>query len=188
MIKWLLMIFLGIQLLCSGVAWSEEGASAPAPDTTSSSADTDVDNQFLESLVDLKNPFLPPPVPKPPAPPVVVVPPTPTVVHAPVKPPVVHGPPPLPKPVDISALRLSLSGIVWGAVPQAIIDEQIVSVGDTVEGGKITAISQKGVEILYKGTKINVSMDEGIKRENTPTPKKQPTKKAKAKHAKRRKT
>ena len=74
-----------------------------------------------------------------------------------------------PPVVDVASLNLKLNGVVWGGNwPQAIINGQVVGVGESVivsssgnslEKAKIILINQKGVQILYKGVKINLNVD-----------------------------
>jgi len=47
---------------------------------------------------------------------------------------------------------LNIQGIVWGGkLPQAIINNQVVKVGDTVEGVRIIDINKKGITLLFNG-------------------------------------
>ena len=47
---------------------------------------------------------------------------------------------------------LSVEGMIWGGkIPLAIINEQVVGVGDTIEGFKVLKIEKQGVTLLRKG-------------------------------------
>ncbi len=44
----------------------------------------------------------------------------------------------------------NVQGIVWGgAVPQAVIDDQVVKIGDIVQDAEIVEISKDGIKVLY---------------------------------------
>jgi hypothetical protein len=48
--------------------------------------------------------------------------------------------------------EITVDGIVsGGTIPQAVIRQKVVRVGDTVEGARITKITKEGVEIVYQG-------------------------------------
>lgn len=147
----LIIIFLMVQGLLS-LVWAEDKSNASPLDRE--------DSQFIESLTTFKNPFAPPALPVPPAPPKVEV-PKPVVI--PVK-ENVPKPKPKPKPVDISSLHLSLAGMVWGTAPLAIINNEVVGIGQVVNGAKVIAINQNGVEFFYQGVKILLTLDEGLKK------------------------
>ena len=56
---------------------------------------------------------------------------------------------------------LHVQGIIWGSDrPQAIIDDEVVGVGDQVQGVKITSIHKDGVNGLFQGVKFHARMDE----------------------------
>ena len=51
---------------------------------------------------------------------------------------------------DYSSLKVT--GLVWGAqMPKAIIDGNVVGIGDTVKEAKILDISKVGIMFDYKG-------------------------------------
>lgn len=51
---------------------------------------------------------------------------------------------------------LTIQGIVWGGkLAQAIINNKVVKVGDTIEGAQIVDINQNGVEIFFSGRQYN---------------------------------
>ena len=54
---------------------------------------------------------------------------------------------------------LTLQGLFWGGRrPQAIINRQIVSVGDTIEGVTITHITQDGVTLQFNGQESKLEL------------------------------
>jgi len=61
--------------------------------------------------------------------------------------------PAMPKPLQRPTLNIQ--GLIWGGPrPQAIINNHVYSVDDTVAGGTITSISPRGVELDYHGTTV----------------------------------
>ena len=57
---------------------------------------------------------------------------------------------PTAPPVMISLPELTLQGIFWGVSnPRAIINRQIVGVGDAVEDCRVVNISKEGVQLSY---------------------------------------
>ena len=66
---------------------------------------------------------------------------------------------PIETPAPIQPPPLQLQGILWGtARPQAIINRRIVSVGDTVEGAQITAVSKEGVKVSFSGQEFKLKL------------------------------
>jgi len=64
-----------------------------------------------------------------------------------------QAPQPVPQakiePVQLPAIEVS--GIVWNTKrPQAIINETVVNIGDTIDNIKIVDIHQDGVDVIYK--------------------------------------
>ncbi len=56
-----------------------------------------------------------------------------------------------PKPPE-PALDLKVSGVLWGGQsPQAIIDDHVVGIGETVKNTKVIAIRKSEVEVSAKG-------------------------------------
>ncbi|PIQ86785.1 MAG: hypothetical protein COV73_04175 [Candidatus Omnitrophica bacterium CG11_big_fil_rev_8_21_14_0_20_43_6] len=54
--------------------------------------------------------------------------------------------------------KVKVQGIIWGvSIPQAIINDQVVTVGDLVEGAKILAIDKKGITLSYYGQTFDLS-------------------------------
>lgn len=51
--------------------------------------------------------------------------------------------------------RLQLQGIFWGTPqPQAIINRQILSVGDEIEGARVVSIGKEGVVLSLEGREV----------------------------------
>jgi hypothetical protein len=45
---------------------------------------------------------------------------------------------------------LTVSGVLWGgSIPQAIINDKVVKVGDKIEKAEVISISKEGVSVLY---------------------------------------
>ena len=68
-----------------------------------------------------------------------------------------------PAPVSVAEIKsnLKIKGIVWGGDrPQAIINDQIVNIGDKIQDTKVVAITEDGVDVEYKGKKISLTEDE----------------------------
>ncbi len=54
--------------------------------------------------------------------------------------------------------QLSIQGIVWGNNnPQAIIENKVVKIGDTINEATILDISKDGIAVLYKNRKYNIN-------------------------------
>lgn len=60
--------------------------------------------------------------------------------------------------VEEKAPPMTVQGIIWGgALPVAIINDEMVKVGDTTkEGAKITSIVKEGIGFLYKDKNFNI--------------------------------
>jgi hypothetical protein len=54
--------------------------------------------------------------------------------------------------------QMTVQGVIWGGViPVAIINDEMVKVGDTTkDGAKITSIEKKGIGFLYKDKNFNI--------------------------------
>lgn len=66
---------------------------------------------------------------------------------------------PTQAPAPIQPPPLQLQGVLWGtARPQAIINRRIVSVGDTIEGATIVAVSREGVKISFSGEEFKLKL------------------------------
>lgn len=52
---------------------------------------------------------------------------------------------------------IAIQGLIWGSnKPQAIIENKIVRVGDTVNGMTIVDINKEGLTVLYKNRKYDI--------------------------------
>ncbi len=48
--------------------------------------------------------------------------------------------------------HLNVQGMVWGSkMPQAIINNQIVRIGEVIDGAEVLEIRREGVYVLYEG-------------------------------------
>lgn len=53
---------------------------------------------------------------------------------------------------------LNVQGVIWGgSLPQAIINNKVVKIGDTQEGARIVDISKNGVTVFFNGRKYILS-------------------------------
>lgn len=60
--------------------------------------------------------------------------------------------------VDRRPPSLVVEGVVWGGkFPQAIVNKQVVKIGDVIEGAMITQISAEGVTVTREGRKYTFS-------------------------------
>ncbi len=58
---------------------------------------------------------------------------------------------------NIKLPNFSINGIVWNSdQPQAIVNNQVVSVGQKISEATITNITEKGVEVLFEGRKFRI--------------------------------
>ena len=56
---------------------------------------------------------------------------------------------------------MTVKGLVWNTdVPQAIVNDAVVRVGDVVSGMKIISIRQKGVEIVNNGVNVYLKISD----------------------------
>lgn len=57
----------------------------------------------------------------------------------------------VPEPVKPTPPALTLNGIVWNTDrPQAIINDQVLSQGDTIEGARIVSIRKSGINLVFE--------------------------------------
>ena len=62
---------------------------------------------------------------------------------------------------------LQIQGIVWGgSFPQAIINNKVARVGDTIEGVRITDINKNGVIVFFENRQYNLSTSSPISSQN----------------------
>ncbi|HNW40040.1 MAG TPA: hypothetical protein PKI44_06430 [Candidatus Omnitrophota bacterium] len=56
-----------------------------------------------------------------------------------------------PKP-QLDLTKLIVQGIIWGVkTPQAIINNQVLTIGDFIENAEILSIDKKGITLSYNG-------------------------------------
>ncbi len=61
-----------------------------------------------------------------------------------------------PRP-EVSLPQLTVSGIVWNSKrPQAIINQQVVDIGDEFDGVKIINIRKTAIDIMFQGQEITI--------------------------------
>ena len=61
---------------------------------------------------------------------------------------------------------LQVQGLVWGGSrPQAIINEKVYSVDDTVEGARILSIDRRGITIDHHGTRVFYALSSALSAE-----------------------
>ncbi len=112
-----------------------------------------VTGAYAQSDDIMKNPFLPRlPKREEPKPPVITQPVTPEQ----------RPEPAIPEQVKIEEKIVPppfvISGIVWNTDrPQAIVNAQVVDVGDKVEDAQIVAIEKTGITIQFKGKSFNIT-------------------------------
>ncbi len=60
---------------------------------------------------------------------------------------------------DIPLPPLVIQGLLWGGeFPQAIINNKVVKIGDTIEEARIVEINKNGVILLFAGRKFPLSI------------------------------
>lgn len=60
--------------------------------------------------------------------------------------------PELPKPIKAPLPGLEVQGMIWSSkMPQAIINNTVLRIGDVIEGAEISDIRKEGIYILYEG-------------------------------------
>lgn len=53
---------------------------------------------------------------------------------------------------ELDLSKFKVQGIIWGVkIPQAIINDKVVTIGDLVEGAEILSIDKKGITLSYNG-------------------------------------
>lgn len=59
---------------------------------------------------------------------------------------------------DMPLPSLTVQGIIWGGnLPQAIINNKVVKIGDMIEGVRVTEINKSGVTVFFGYRKYNLS-------------------------------
>jgi hypothetical protein len=63
----------------------------------------------------------------------------------------------LPKPIlDFS--KFKVQGTIWGVkTPQVIINNKVLTIGDSIEGAEIVGIEKKGITLSYDGAIFDLS-------------------------------
>lgn len=70
-------------------------------------------------------------------------------------------------PPDLSSL--TVQGIVWGGkMPQAIINNKVVKVGDTIEGMRIVSIDKEGITVSQGNRNYNLSSPAAAGKQDLP--------------------
>ena len=65
---------------------------------------------------------------------------------------------------SIEATNFEVQGIFWGvANPQAIINRQIVSIGDSIDDAKVETITKDGVTLSMDGRTIEIKAESSIR-------------------------
>lgn len=61
-------------------------------------------------------------------------------------------------PVVIPPPSLTVQGIIWGGdISQAIINQKVVKIGDTIEGAKVTDINKDGIKMIFNDQELYLS-------------------------------
>lgn len=148
----LLIVFF---LIIAGYPWAKAPIVMGAPDKDVTSLVEKIGPALDEIIRTLKNPFLsklPPPPPKPVPVKVEEPDPEPEVMIKPEPPP-----PPPPKPV---LPDLVLSGTILSKDnPRAIVDGQVLGVGDMIQGVRIMAIMKGELDVLFRGEHFLIRLD-----------------------------
>lgn len=54
--------------------------------------------------------------------------------------------------------QLTIQGIIWGStLPQAIVNNKVVKVGDILDGAEVTEINKEGVILLFAGVSYKLT-------------------------------
>ncbi len=105
----------------------------------------------------LRDPFeskLPKPEQKPR--PGIAVPPTPEQIKS--SQPTPSPVPPMTREAPRQPPKLTIYGIIWNSHrPQAIVNNQVVDIGDTINNSKIVSIEKTGIDILFEGEKYTIT-------------------------------
>ncbi len=65
-----------------------------------------------------------------------------------------------PKPVEKKKElpKVKINGLVWNSSrPQAIVNGDVLDIGDTIQSFKIVAIEKSGIDILYYGKIVRIN-------------------------------
>lgn len=59
------------------------------------------------------------------------------------------------------APSLVINGVIWGTdKPQAIINDRVVSIGDTIENSKVVDIHQNGVDVIFSNKLFTIKIEQ----------------------------
>jgi hypothetical protein len=65
------------------------------------------------------------------------------------------------KAAEIQPPDLKLNGLVWNTTkPQAIINDQVVNIGDIIENSKIVDIKKDGVDIIFSEKLFTIPIEQ----------------------------
>lgn len=60
--------------------------------------------------------------------------------------------------VQVNPPSLTVQGIIWGGkIPQAVINDKVVKIGDVIQEAKIIDIDKDTVKILFKNSSFNLT-------------------------------
>jgi type II secretory pathway component PulC len=63
-----------------------------------------------------------------------------------------------PVKIEFDTEKLKVQGIIWGSkVPQAIINDRVVTIGSLIEGAEVLSIDKKGITLNFHGSIFNLS-------------------------------
>ena len=63
---------------------------------------------------------------------------------------------------------MSIQGIIWGGnFPQAIVNNKVVKVGDTIEGARITDIQKDGITVLFDNQQYTIYAPSAVRPQST---------------------
>ena len=58
---------------------------------------------------------------------------------------------------EVPLPKLTVTGVIWNSKrPQAIINQNVVDVGDDIEGVKIMGIRKTAIDVLFQGREITI--------------------------------
>ncbi len=82
-----------------------------------------------------------------------------------------------PKPADAPAPTvatmpaMTVQGIFWGTTPpRAIVNNQILTEGDTIEGVRVITIDREGITVEFQGARAVLRLPKAGERSHTPSP------------------
>ena len=65
---------------------------------------------------------------------------------------------PVNSAAEMPLLNITVQGLIWGGnFPQAIINNKVVKVGDTVEGARIISIAKDGIFLFFNERQYHLS-------------------------------